>query len=299
MLASELENLNDTCIPWTVTRADFSPTASTPAVRFQGRSPPTGGHNAYKKQNPFSSITPPSAVTTIAPGPTAAAAALPRLPGASGDLPPELAASGGRWFARTVGEKALLLTFLPSIDVWRTVATERLHERRERGAAGTKPGSGSKTCETEGAASAAAGAAPVDAALERGDLEGPDGDAQNRGGDGGCDRVAEVAVGAAAARPSRITGDARGSRRQGSSRGRLTRRKTETDLGEAEDSLATAEEVVNKEHSLGLFIFLVRSGDFGLPIELPSGMLRDIRRVLLAHIPQRPLGALSAKPCQR
>lgn len=244
---------------------------------------------------------PPFAVTSIATGPTAAAAALPRLPGASGDLPPELAASGGRWFAKTVGEKALLLTFLPSIDVWRTVATERLHERRKRGAAGRKPGSVSKACETEGAAPAAGAAAPVAAMHEREDPQVNEADAPNRGGGSGSDRSTKVGVvaGAVGAHPSRTTSDARGGRREDSKRERLIRRKTKTDVGEAEEYLVTAEEVVDEEHSLGLFIFLVRSGDFGFPIELPSGMLRDIRRVLLAHIPQRPLGALSAKPRQR
>lgn len=300
ILASELETLNDTCIPWMVARADFSPPVS------QGQPNPT-----QKKHNSSSQVTPPDDIR-----PLPLSAALPRLPGASGDLPPELASSGGRWFARCVGDDALLLTFLPSIDVWRDLAAERLKERKRRaeGGEGT-PESGNEVLADEKATGAAGAAgAPPEHADGDGHENGIDeADAANPGVDRGYVRITRervsvsetVAPVAAAAAPRRETvGDSSGILEgKGPRRVPPPRRKTEADSGNTTASnsrlRATPEDMVAEDHSLGLFMFLVRSGDFGLPIELPSGILRDIRRVLLAHIPQKPLGALSAKPRQR
>ncbi|CAM9294523.1 unnamed protein product, partial [Ascophyllum nodosum] len=51
--------------------------------------------------------------------------------------------------------------------------------------------------------------------------------------------------------------------------------------------------------SLGLFLFLVRVGNFGLPIEPQTAMLRDVRNVLLAHIPASYHREMAFKPAQR
>lgn len=317
ILAAELETLNDTCIPWAVSRADFSPTASTRDVIFQSRPSPNRTRPTQNKHTSFSQITPPDAIRTVTP-----VAALPPLPGASGDLPSELTSSGGRWFARCVGDHALLLTFLPSIDVWRDLAAERLKERKRRAEGGEgAPESGNEVFAADGKMTGAAGAAgvPPDRAAGDGREKGTDqANAANPGVDRGyvrmtgervpvsepVERETLAAVAPAAAPRQGAMSDSSGILEgKGSRRVPPPRRKTEADLRNTSESFsrrrATPEEVVAEEHSLGLFMFLVRSGDFGLPIELPNEILRDIRRVLLAHIPRKPLGALSAKPRQR
>ncbi|CAM9970344.1 unnamed protein product, partial [Ectocarpus sp. 4 AP-2014] len=122
----------------------------------------------------------------------------PTLKGASGPLPSELAMRG-RWFSRTIGDGAILLTFLPALDEWRKEVSARLEQRR-------------------------------------------------------------------ALREARKTRKWRKSGRKGPDRGGASAGK-----GGDED----------EDDSLGLFLFLVRSGDFGLPIEPQSAKLRDIRRILL------------------
>lgn len=159
----------------------------------------------------------------------------PTLVGASGPLPSELAA-GGRWFARTVGNGAILLTFLPSLDVWRKEVSKRLALRKDR--------------------------RDRQQQQQQQRAQGPKKGPRMREGMGGDGPAATARLNA------------------------------ETAVGEGK----TEKE---KDDSLGLFLFLVRLGDFGLPIEPQSAMLRDVRRILLAHIPLSHHQAMAFKPVQR
>ena len=138
----------------------------------------------------------------------------PTLVGPSGALPTSLA-DGGRWFARTLGDGAILLTFLPSWDAWRAEVAKRWSARWEKRS-------------TEAA------------------------------------EVEEGGVYSGRRRPIGGGGD------------------------EGEN-----------DASLGLFLFLVRVGNFGLPIEPQTAMLRDVRNVLLAHIPASYHREMAFKPAQR
>lgn len=53
------------------------------------------------------------------------------------------------------------------------------------------------------------------------------------------------------------------------------------------------------DYSLGLFLFLVRMGNFGLPIEPQTAVLRGIRKILLKHIPVSYHREMAFKPAQR
>lgn len=294
MLTSALETLNDTRLPWAVSRGDFDLTASAPGIGLPGRGSPTHGSHGFKRQSSFSSVTPPSAVTTTAGVPVS----LPRLPGASGDLPPELANAGGKWFAKTVGEDALLVTFLPSIDVWREVTTERLSARRK--AAAKRKGSS----EVSAAVEAAHGRNRVDVA----DIDAPNpggGNSIGRTTGSECRKEVEdprIPSEKAAGKASEcvvISGTHRDPGGDDVSSTTPPQQKMDTGVQEVATRTGRVQDLLNEEHSLGLFLFLVRSGDVGLPIELPCGMLQDVRKILLAHIPERPRGALAFKPRQR
>lgn len=123
-------------------------------------------------------------------------------------------ATGGRWFARTVGDGAILLTFLPALENWKNDLSSRLEQQRAK----------RKKWKRVGRRSGAAGVG-------------------RKGGGGG---------------------------RQG-----------------------------REDGSLGLFLFLVRLEDFGLPIEPHNAMLQDVRSILMAHIPQSHHQAMAFRPSRR
>lgn len=229
MLEKVLEDTYNVSVPWVISPADLIPQKAilSPPVRF--------GRGSTLSKASGSVLNAPATALGGAPD------APSRLVGASGPLPSELAA-GGRWFARTVGEKTVLLTFLPALDVWKNEVSVRLERRKER-----------RQQWAERRAMAA---------VEQSD----------------------------AAR-----------RQQGSGRASEARaRAAEAKAAEAQAEAAEArEEKKDGDHSLGLFLFLVRSGDFGLPIEAQTEKLRDARRILLAHIPRSHHGAMAFKPRQR
>lgn len=174
----------------------------------------------------------------------------PTLKGASGPLPSELA-ERGRWFARTVGDGAVLLTFLPALDVWREKISARLEERqsarfREE-----------KRKRRKNAQLSASSSFPAAAAAEAG------------------------------AREQRESGRGQGEDQQPQQK--EEEEKEKENVGKDEDAV----------DSLGLFLFLVRSGDFGLPIEPQSAELRGIRSILLAHIPLSHHLAMAFRPVRR
>ena len=126
-------------------------------------------------------------------------------------------ATGGRWFARIVGDGAILLTFLPALEQWKNDLSSRLEQQRAK----------RKKLKRLGRRSGAAGGV------------------------------------------SRKGGGA--NSRQGG----------------------------REDDSLGLFLFLVRLGDFGLPIEPHNAMLQDVRSILMAQIPQSHHQAMAFKPSRR
>lgn len=330
MLESALETLNDVCLQWRMSWVDFCPPEPT-------LTPTTPPHGARQR-------------TSRSPAPPAAGAPeppVPRLPGVSGDLPSELAKQG-RWFARTVGDSAVLVTFLPAIEQWREAVSAALALRKERRPATVSvPGAGGAglpharddldsllgarldsqkqcigqqgqqhepkkvgfdgrpegDCMGDGTSAAVAAEAVPEAAVESESKQTAQLRPGDDGGVGGAplrrsfNQWMDVAAKNAAAAAAAACGPRRARGGKGSTS--LPRRKSEADLWPPANFMAKGLERLDDELSLGLHLFLVRAGDFGLPIELQSGMLREVRGLLLAHIPVRLRGALAVKSRQR
>lgn len=272
MLEKVLEDNNHVPFPWAISRADLIPpstvlvaslpdppnsrsTSSLRGTRVSRLSGSSGSGSGWIR-------TPPSPQYRAAPrvGPLPRVGPPPEAPstlvGASGALPPQLA-EGGRWFARAVTGKAILLTFLPALDVWRKEVAARLERRKERRAR--------KQHRLNAAAAAAAA---------------------RMGRDGKQGKESKRTTGEA------VEGSVGNDEKQQAKK--ESNGKSEGKTGEeAEGSDG------DNDNSLGIFLYLVRWGDFGLPIEPQSAMLRDVRRILLAHIPQSHHRAMEFRPAQR
>ncbi|CAB1116053.1 unnamed protein product [Ectocarpus sp. CCAP 1310/34] len=221
LLEKVLEDAQNVSVPWAITSSDLIPPSNYLVANSSSGS--SSGNNAASRVGGGRSgghcnagpASPPTAGASSGRGGVPGLAP-PILKGASGPLPSELAMRG-RWFSRTIGDGAILLTFLPALDEWRKEVSARLEQRR-------------------------------------------------------------------ALREARKTRKWKKSGRKGLGRGGAS-------AGKGGDK--------DEDDSLGLFLFLVRSGDFGLPIEPQSARLRDIRRILLAHIPRSHHRAMAFKPAER
>ncbi|CAN0137082.1 unnamed protein product [Scytosiphon promiscuus] len=183
LLQKVLEDTQNVSVPWVISSSDLIP----PSTFLVAPAPDPNSSSSFSNRSAShrgGGARSPAPASHLAP---------PTLKGASGPLPSELAMPG-RWFARTVGEEAILLTFLPALDVWRKEVSARLERRRAQREAGEE-------------------------------------------------------------RARKTKGASGGGRRW--------------------------------------------SGDFGLPIEPQSARLRDIRRILLAHIPLSHHRAMAFKPARR
>lgn len=281
MLEASLETLNDVWFGWHVSPRDFSPpgpmrTSMNPMNLF------TASRGRYSR--------PPSAS-----GASAAQGTQGWLPGASGDLSLELA-HGGRGFARIVGDDAVLLTFLPAFDRWRELVSERLTARDQPRASseGSKEGGG-KDCDPGRRQSSPAHSRASQQAERRARYSGgvvADGAAGVTGA--GAVSSAGVPLGEGVTGPESFSTPTRRESRAG-------RPSSASRGGGRCASLPPREtqERIDDEHSLGLYLFLVRAGDFGLPIDLQHWKLRDVRQILLAHAPERPGVALAPRPHER
>lgn len=190
-----------------------------------------------------------------------------RLPGVSGDLPRELA-RGGHWFARMAGDNALLLTFLPAFDPWRELVSEHLTPSP---GSGVDPPLRGDHCSGLGLSPAAATQTP------------------GGGGDAGS------SVPPSCANPRQVsTPRAKDVYSAFASRGFV-----DASAPTSPRPKKKADSDDDDQHSLGLHFFLVRGGDFGIPIELQNWMLQDVRQILLAHIHERSPGTLGFKSPQR
>lgn len=193
MLQKVLEETYNISVPWAISREDLIPSAASL----------TPEHRQAPNSRFSNRVRYPAAVPT-SPGASASTPEAPStLVGPTGALPPGLA-DGGRWFARTVGDGAILLTFLPSWEAWRAEVAQRVSHRRQK--------------------------------------QSPGAEARNQ---------------------------------------------------------VEGEEKKEIDYSLGLFLFLVRMGNFGLPIEPQTAVLRGIRKILLKHIPFSYHREMAFKPAQR
>lgn len=261
LLQKVLEDTQNVSVPWVISSADLVPPSiflvapvqdSNSSSSFSNRS---GNHRGSGARSPAPGTS--SSNNSGAPSRTGDGVSGPQAPptlkGASGPLPSELAMPG-RWFARTVGEEAILLTFLPALDVWRKEVSARLERRRALREAREERARKTKVRSSSSRRGSSRGSLPPTGA-------GAEGSPLGEGGGG---KKSEKRAGVAAGG---------GSERK--------------------------EKDEDEDDSLGLFLFLVRSGDFGLPIEPQSAKLRDIRRILLAHIPLSHHRAMAFKPARR
>lgn len=212
MLQKVLEDTCNVSVPWIISFADLAPPSMAKVASAPdppSNRPSSRGPHGSRSSGPvgINKSTMPPAPRPGRPIPR------PTLVGASGSLPYELA-TGGRWFARTVGDGAILLTFLPAFKDWKDDLSSRLEQQRGKRKKWKRPG--------------------------------------RRSGAAGVGRKG------------------RGGGRHG-----------------------------REDDSLGLFLFLVRLGDFGLPIEPHNAMLQDVRSILMAQIPQSHHQAMAFKPSRR
>lgn len=215
MLEKVLEDTFNVSVPWVISYTDLAPpsmvrVASAPDPP-SNRPPSRGAHQGGSRPSSGPMGGNMAAVPPAhRPG---RSISRPTLVGASGPLPSELAKSG-RWFARAVGDGAILLTFLPAFEEWKNGLSSRLEHQRGKRKKWKRVG-------------------------------------RRSGASGGVGR-----------------------------RGAPNKQDKEDD-------------------SLGLFLFLVRLEDFGLPIEPHNAMLQDVRSILMAQIPQSHHQAMAFKPSRR
>ena len=288
LLEKVLEDTQNVSVPWVISDSDLAPKsmllvapAPDPASPSSGRSGSQriGGSSGKISHSGGARSPGPASCSSGGGGgrfsnSTAAAPDLtpPTLKGASGALPSELA-KRGRWFARTVGEGAILLTFLPALDVWRKEVSARLERRRalREAAAERKRKMGVRMSASSSLFSQEPPPPPP-----------PPPPPQTA-----------TAPGAGWQQPTagEQSGQQQQQRRQQQPHQHPQKKKKK------EQRNARREE--DEDDSLGLFLFLVRQGDFGLPIEPQSKRLRDIRNILLAHIPRSHHQAMAFKPARR
>ena len=276
LLEKVLEDTQNVSVPWVISHSDLAP----PSIFLVAPAP--DGASAASRSNPrsgsgnvsrasggirsvgnntgrFGSNAATAAGAHSSAGGGAPDLSPPTLKGASGALPSELALRG-RWFARTVGDGAILLTFLPALDVWRKEVSARLERRRALREAAAERKRKSKV---RLSASSSKSSSPSS-------LTSPPAITTSGGAGIGVRRRQK-------------------EEKQQQQQQQHSKNKEQVSSGRDED----------EDDSLGLFLFLVRSGDFGLPIEPQSAKLRGIRRILLAHIPRSHHQAMAFKPVRR
>ena len=276
LLEKVLEDTQNVSVPWVISQSDLAPpgiflvaparesSSTAPRSTNQrgsgsgnisrvGGGTRSGGNGSSGRFGSSSASAPAGAHSSAGGGEPDLSR--PTLKGASGALPSQLA-ERGRWFARTVGDGAILLTFLPALDVWRKEVSARLERRKALRLAAAERKRKSKvrlsaSSSTSSASSSSSQTSPP------------------AGGAGG--------------------GARRRQREEKKQQQQQNKKKEQGSAGRGEE----------EDDSLGLFLFLVRSGDFGLPIEPQSARLRGIRRILLAHIPRSHHQAMAFKPARR